>query len=172
MKLKVEILKEHSKTQCTKIVNWVGNNQERFDELFDLFLQEEHRVAQIAGWPMSNCVIAHPALISKHWKKFLSNLEKQNLHNAVRRNSMRLMEEIEIPVKYHGAIMNTCFRFLKSPTEFLAVKVSAMSVLAELAKIYPEISQELKLMIEDQFPQQTAGFKSRAKKVLKQLEKL
>ena len=36
------------------------------------------------------------------------------------------------------------------PAEALAVKVFSMSVLANLAKYYPEIKAELKLIIEDQ----------------------
>jgi hypothetical protein len=169
MNLKETILKEHSKAQCTKIVNWVGNNQQRFDELFQLFIHDEYRVVQRAGWPLSYCVIAHQHLISKHWKALLGNLEKPGLHNAVKRNSVRLMEDIDIPVRYHGPVMDLCFKFLESPTEALAVKVFSMSVLGKLAKQYPEIGKELKLIIEDQLPHQSAGFKSRAKKVLKQL---
>ncbi len=172
MKLREEILKEHSKTQCTKIVNWVGDDQQRFDELFKLFLHDEYRVVQRAGWPLSYCVIANPGLINKHWKALISNLQRPNLHNAVKRNSIRLMEDIEIPSKYHGAVMNICFKFLESPTEALAVKVFSMSVLGTLAKKYREIKTELKLMIEDQLPHQTAGFKSRGKKILKMLEKI
>ncbi len=37
-------------------------------------------------------------------------------------------------------------------------------------KKYSEIKTELKLIIEDQLPHQSAGFKSRAKMVLKQLD--
>ena len=172
MNIREEILREHSKAQCTKIVNWVAGNQQRFDELFVLFLNDEYRVVQRAGWPVSNCVIAHPALINKHWKELIHNLKKPNLHNAVKRNSIRLMQDIALPGKYHGQIMDTCFKFLESPKEALAVKVFSMSVLGNLAKYYPEIKPELKLMIEDQLPHQSAGFKSRAKKILKQLEKL
>jgi hypothetical protein len=172
VKLRQEILKDHSKAQCTKIVKWVGSSQLRFDELFGLFLKDEYRVVQRAAWPLSYCVIAHPALISKHWKKLINNLKKPVLHHAVKRNSIRLMQDIEIPGKYHGEIMNICFTYLESPTEPLAVKVFSMSVLGNMAKKYPDIKAELKLVIEDQLPQQTAGFKSRAKKVLKQLSKL
>ena len=169
MNLREEILKEHSKAQSKKIVNWVGSNLQRFDELFSLFLNDEYRVVQRAGWPVSNCVIAHPTLINKHWKELIHNLKQPNLHNAVKRNSIRLMQDIEIPVKYHGEIMDTCFKFLESPEEALAVKVFSMTVLGNLAKTYPEIKPELKLLIEDQLPTQTAGFKSRGKKVLKML---
>lgn len=169
MNLRQEILKEHSKAQCTKIVKWVGSSQQRFDELFRLFLHDEYRVVQRAAWPLSYCVIAHPSLISKHWKQLLGNLKKPNLHDAVKRNSIRLMEDIDIPEKFHGEVMNICFGYLESPTEPLAVKCFSMTVLAKLAKEYPEIKPELKLIIEDQLPHQTAGFKSRAKKILKKI---
>ena len=169
MQLRTEILKEHSKAQCTKIVNWVGKNQKRFDELFNLFLNDEYRVVQRAAWPVSYCADANPALIKKHWKALMRNLKKSNLHDAVKRNSIRLMQEIEIPEKHHGEIMDMCFRYLESPTETLAVRVFSMTVLGNLAKKYPEITAELKLIIEDQLPYQSAGFKSRANKILKKL---
>jgi len=37
MNLRAEILKEHSKAQCVRIVKWIGNNEERFDALMQLF---------------------------------------------------------------------------------------------------------------------------------------
>lgn len=172
MKLREEILKEHSKAQRIKIVNWIGNNQRRFDELFDLFINDEYRVVQRAGWPLSYCVIEHPQFIKKHWKQLIGNLKKPNLHDAVKRNSIRLMQDLDIPEEYQGEVMDICFTYLESPTEALAVKVFSMSVLGNLAKIYPEIIPEIKILLEDQLPLQTAGFKSRAKKVLKQIGKL
>ena len=170
MQLREEILREHSKSQCIKIEKWVGNSQQRFDELFDLFIHDEYRVVQRAGWPLSNCVMTNPSFISKHWKPLLDNLQKPNLHNSIKRNSIRLMQDLEIPTKYHGQVMNTCFSFLESPAEALAVKVFSMTVLGDLAIKYPEIKAELKTIIEDQLPHQTAGFKSRARKVLKKIE--
>ncbi|MGB4845918.1 MAG: hypothetical protein WBP16_15740 [Ferruginibacter sp.] len=172
MNLKQEILKEHSKAQCTKIVNWIGSSQQRFDELFALFLNEEYRVTQRAGWPMSYCVIANPLFIKKHWKKLINNLKKPDLHDAVKRNSVRFLQKMEIPEKYRGDLMDICFKYLESPKEALAIKVFSMSVLGNLAKQYPEIKPELKLLIEEQLPNQSAGFKARAKKILKQLDKL
>jgi hypothetical protein len=172
VKLREEILKEHSKGQCNRIVKWVGGNQQRFDELFRLFLEDEYRVVQRAAWPVSYCVMAHPALIEKHWKKLIANLKKPNLHHAVKRNSVRLMQDITIPKKYHGDVMDICFRYVQSAEEPIAVKVFSLTVLANLAKEYPEIKGELKLVIEDQLPYQSAGFKSRGKKILKEFQSL
>jgi len=167
MNLREEILKEHSKKQCSKIVDWIGSDQKRFDELFQLFLNDENKVVQRASWPLSYCVMAHPEFIQKHWIKFIENLQKPGLHDAVKRNSIRLLQDIDIPEKYRGYVMDTCFRFLESPTEAVAVKAFSLTVLGNLSKHYPDIIPELRLVIEDQLPCQTAAFKSRAKWLLK-----
>lgn len=165
--LRYELLHEHSKAQCLRIVKWVGDDQKRFDELFNIFLTGEYREVQHAAWPISYCVIDHPQLIKKHWAKLIKNLHQPNIHDAVKRNSMRLLQDIAIPEKYEGEIMDIAFKYVASPNEAVAVKAFSMTVLGNLSKKYPEILPELKLLIEDQLPHQTAAFKSRAKKIFK-----
>jgi len=169
MNLKETILKDHSKEQCNKIVQWVGNNEERFNELFHLFLNSEYRITQRAAWPLSNSAIAHPEFMKGNFGKLLSNLKKANLHDAIKRNTVRLLDAIEIPVKYEGRIMEICFTYLESPGEAVAVKAFSIGILGKLAKKYPEIIPEIKLMIEEQLPHQSAAFKSRSKAFMKSL---
>src|SRR5215467_4098090 len=109
MDLRQTILAEHSKANCNKIVKWVGNSQKRFDELFYLFLNDEYRVVQRAAWPVSNCAMAHPEFMKKHFDKLIKNLRKTGLHDAVKRNSLRLLQYMTIPEKVHGELMNLCF---------------------------------------------------------------
>ena len=45
--------------------------------------------------------------------------------------------------------------------------VFSLTVLANLSKKYPEIIPEIKVLIEEQLPHQSTGFKSRANKLLK-----
>src|ERR1043166_3202174 len=97
MELRDMILESHSKSQTNKIINWVGQDQRRFDELVTLFLNDEYRVTQRAAWPLSYIAIAHPDLIKKHLKKLVENLRKPNLHNAIKRNTTRLLQHIPIP---------------------------------------------------------------------------
>jgi hypothetical protein len=106
MNLRETILEEHSKANCTSIVKWIGNSQDRFDQLFDLFLHDEYRIVQRAAWPVSNCVIDHPELIKKHFSKLIANLDKPNIHDAVVRNTLRLLQHVSIPKRLHGKIMD------------------------------------------------------------------
>jgi hypothetical protein len=164
--LREEILKEYSKTQSDKIVKWVGSSQERFNELFHLFLSDEYRVVQRAARIVSYSAVAHPEFMKKNFGKFITNLKKPDTLKAVKRNSVRLLQFISTPEKYHGDIMSICFDFLQSPTETIAVKVFSLTVLANLAKQYPEILPEIKSIVEEHLPNQSAGFKSRVKKVI------
>ena len=165
--LRKTILAEHSKAQTNKIIKWVGSDQKRFDELFKLFLNDEYRVVQRAAWPLSYCVINHPQLITKHFSKLLKNLQKPGTGDAVKRNSVRLLQHISIPEKFHGQVMNICFDFITDPHEKVAIKAFSLSILEHLSKQYPEIKQELKTIIEDRWDTESAAFRSRAKRILK-----
>jgi hypothetical protein len=54
----------------------------------------------------------------------------------------------------------------------IAIKVFSMTVLFNISKNVPEFRDELAIIIEDQMPYGSAGFKSRGKKTLKGLSKL
>ncbi len=148
-------------------MQWIGDNQQRFDELFHLFLSDEYRVVQHAAWPLSYCVIACPELIKKHFKKLITNLDKPNIPAAVKRNTMRLLQDISIPKNYQGRIMDACFKYISAPGEAIAVKAFSLTVLEKLAKQYPEIIPEVKLVIEENYERESPAFRSRAKQFLK-----
>jgi hypothetical protein len=169
MNLRQTILTDHSKATCDKITKWIGNSQPRFDELFYLFLNDEYRVVQRAAWPLSYVVIAHPELIKKHFARLIKNLQQPTLHDSVKRNTIRLLQGITIPERFHGEIMNLCFDYIASPKEAVAIKAFSLTVLQNLSKQYPEIRQELKTIIENRWDYESAAFKTRAGKILKKL---
>lgn len=171
MNIREALLEEHSKQQTDRIIKYIATDQKKFDELVSLFLNDEYRVVQRAAWPLSYIIIAHPGLAKKHLKKIIQNLGKPGIHDAVKRNTVRFLQTIDIPESLQGTVMDTCFNYIADPGEAVAIKAFSLTILHNLSKIYPEISGELKSLIETQLPHQTAGFKSRAKKILQQMEK-
>jgi len=169
MNIKTALLKEHSKKQCNAIVKYIGKNPGRFAELMKCFFEGEYRVTQRAAWPMSYCVEKYPGLIKPYFKKMLDNLNKPGLHDSIPRNTVRLLQHIEIPEKFHGQVMDICFRYISSPTEAVAIKAFSLVVLHKLSKQYPEILNEIKLVIEERLDYETAAFKTHAKRILKEL---
>jgi hypothetical protein len=158
---------EHSKKQTDRIVRYIGDDPVRFGVLIDLFFKGEYRITQRAAWPLSYCVRAHPTLIGPYFKRLLDNLARKDIHVAVIRNTVRLLQDVDIPKKYHGRVMSTCFEFIQSPETPIAVKAFSLSILANLSSLYPDILGELKLIIEEQWEQATPAFRSRAKRILR-----
>ena len=162
---------EHSKKQTYRIVSYVGMDNTRFAVLIELFFKGEYRITQRAAWPLSYCVRAHPELIRPYFKRLLDNLARKDIHVAVVRNTVRLLQDVDIPRRYHGRVMSTCFDFVQSPETPIAVKVFSLTILAGLVADYPDIRGELKLIIEEQWDQATPAFRSRARAALKTMER-
>jgi hypothetical protein len=169
MDIETLLRKEHSKKQTDRIVGYVGADKERFAVLIQLFFNGEYRITQRAAWPLSYCVRLHPQLIMPYYKQLLDNLARKDIHVAVIRNTVRLLQDVEIPKKYHGRVMKTCFDFVQAPETPIAVKVFSMTILGNLSRDYPDIRSELKLMIEEQWEHAKPAFRSRAKKILREI---
>lgn len=169
MKLRETILKEHSKSNTMKIVKWVGADKKRFAELVYLFLHDEYRVVQRAAWPLSIVAIDHIELVKPYLEKFIKQLSKTDVHPAVLRNILRLLQFVDVPEKYLGILTNSCFHLLMKSDSPIAIKVFSMSVLKNITKKEPELKRELKIVVEDLMKEGSAGMKARGRKVLKGL---
>lgn len=167
MDLTKALLKEHSKAQMTKIVDYVGQNKARFKVLVEVYLAGPYRVTQRAAWPLSYCVEHHPELVKPHLKPLLDFLNKPGIHDAVKRNTLRLLQYSELPKRLHGRVADLCFQYLQSKREPIAVKAFSLTVLQRIVEVQPELGSELKIIIEDQLPYASPAFRSRAMKVLK-----
>jgi hypothetical protein len=169
MDLRKEILKDHSRSQTNKIVKYIGKDPAKLKKLVEVFLQGPFRITQRAAWPLSISAESHPELILPHLKPIMDHLKKPGIHDAVKRNTMRLLQFIEIPKRFHPQVIDLCFTYLQDLKEPVAVRVFSMTVLSRIIKYHPELGKELKIIIEDNLPYASAAFISRAKKVLKEI---
>ncbi|MBL3656455.1 hypothetical protein [Fulvivirga sediminis] len=168
MILKEQILKENSKSNTIEIANYIGADPKKFQDLMSLFLGNDYRVTQRASAVVGLCASNHPQLITPYLKKIILNL-KRDVNTAVKRNTVRLLQNIDIPASLLGEAADICFKFLESKQETIAVKAFSMTILANICKKEPDLKRELQILIEDQLSTGSAGFKNRGQKVLKQI---
>lgn len=171
MDLREEVLKEHSKKQVLKIAAWIGTDKDRFRQFLFLFLNDEYRVVQRISWVLSIVAEEHPELVEKNIGKIIKRLDSENIHTAVKRNIIRVLQFLNIPVKYRAIVFDHCINYITDPKETIAVRCFSMTVAAGIVKQYPELKSELVQTINLLMKDSTPGLKSRARKVLKELEK-
>jgi hypothetical protein len=169
--LRKKILEEkvYSKEQALAVSEYACSSAERFAKLMQCFLSNEYRLAQRAAWSVSWAAKQKPDLIEPYLKHLIAQLPRKDVHDAVIRNSVRILQQIKIPEALHGELMNYCFAFIESNSTPVAIKAFALTTLFNLSTAYPEIRNELQLLIEERWNHETAAFKSRGGKILKEL---
>jgi hypothetical protein len=172
MNLVQALQRQHSKAQCQRIVQWVGTDPARFRALVDVFLTGNYRLTQRAAWPLSHCVKGNPGLAAPHLSVLLRNLKKPSLSDAVKRNTIRLLQFVKIPRRHQGLAMQVATALFTNRQEAIAIRVFAMTVLANLAGQNPGLANELLSMIEEEMPYGSPAFRSRGAKTIRQLQGL
>jgi hypothetical protein len=171
MIIRDELLQEHSRKQALRIARYACSSQANFRELMQCFLGPENRVAQRAAWSVSWAALQQPEMIQPYIKDLVACLKRTDIHPALIRNSVRVLEQVDIPEKFHGDLMNACFGFIETPATPPAIKAFSLTILFRLSDSYPEIRQELKLIIENNWEREGPAFKSRGRKILAALGK-
>lgn len=166
MNIRQALQAEHSKPQTMKIVTYIGADKNRFAELIKIFFAGEYRLTQRAAWSLNYCAEQQPDLIQPYLPKLLDCLSRDDVHTAVKRNIVRLLQFVEIPKKLHAKTYSLCLDLVDDPDEPVAVRVFAMTVAARIAKSEPALMNELNLIIRQHLLHTTAAFQKRAKEIL------
>jgi len=119
-----------------------------------------------------HCADSDKELAPPYFNRMIDRMLQPGVHDAVKRNVLRILQDVEIPTRLAGKIATICFDLLGSAKEPIAVKVFAMTVLANIAQREPDLKREITILIEQQMPTGSAGFRSRGRKILKRLEQL
>jgi hypothetical protein len=171
MRLKDEILREHSKRQAIKIANWIGPDKRRFKQLMELFLEGEYRVTQRSAWIVGCCADRYPFLIAPWLGAMIKRMQEPGVHVAVKRNVVRILQFVEIPKPLLGTVVSLCFDYLGSADEPIAVRALSMTVLLNASQHEPDLKNELETLIAQVLPSAGPAIQARARLILKRLDK-
>ncbi len=171
MNIYEELCKKQTKKQFRQIANFIGKDKSCFAELMKLFWGDDIQITHKAAVVLELCIEQHPELIQPWIKKMLLHLEKTNLTDALVRNTLRTLQFVDIPDSLLGVTADKCFQLLSDKSQAVAIRVYSMTVLCNICRKEPDLKNELKLLIEEQYEYSSAAFKSRAKRTLKELDK-
>lgn len=168
--IRILLEEEHSKRQNDLIIEYVGQNIQKLEALIQHFLGDDYRLSQRAAMPFGNIARIHPELIEPYLLQAIEKINTQKVYDAITRNTIRTLSEMQIPESLEGQVLDLCFNQLENPKSAIAIKVFAMTAIFNLSTKYPEIKPELKMLIETQLPTGSAGFINRGQKILKKLD--
>lgn len=165
------LLEEHSFANTLRLKSYVGRDATLFNELVGCITDGEYRLCQRASWCLSKIIDDAPELLEPHIGALVMLLNDKQKHVAVRRNIIRVLQNTLIEPPYQEVAIDACFNLIMDFEEPIAVKAFAMTLLERNIRAYPELQAELKLILEEQLPHGSPGFKNRAKKTLALLKR-
>lgn len=173
MNIREQLLVEHSKENTVKISKYIGGDKARLDELMKCFFSDTYRVSQRSAMVVSYYFDEYPQLMEPYLQQLIVNLEKENLHIAVKRNSVRILQFVSIPEQHLSSLFDRCLHFLVDQEEPIAVKAFSMQIVYNCCKRYPELAQEVTPIIDSLLEySESKGILARGRKIRKLLAKL
>jgi len=166
MNIREALLAEHSKRRTLEIVDHIGEDPARFGELMKIFFAGPYRVTQRAASPINYCAERHPKLIRPFFKRLVAELERADVHDAVRRNILRSLQFVEIPHSLKARLYSLSLKFIADGSQPVAVKVFATTVARKIAESEPVLMNELRLVVTQQLPHESIAFHKRARGVV------
>ena len=92
---------------------------------------------------------------------------RKNVHDAGPRFGYRVLSEMNIQGEHLGEIIDVSFEALTKKSNPIAVKVFAMAVIGNHLGQFPDLGIELAAILKEDLPNSSAGYRSRAKKIIK-----
>lgn len=168
--IKNELIAKHSKTQSKKIAKKCVGDGAYLDALINIILENETILSQRAAWVLSFINKKNKVYLQPYLHQLIDNLSKPKLHDAVKRNTLKIFEETNPPADYETKLLDLSIQFLRNKNEAIAIRVFAMTAMVNLSLLYPELQNEVKEIILEQYDEESPAYVSRAKKELKRLK--
>jgi hypothetical protein len=148
-----------------------GPDQEKFQQLFTISFSRDMPICWRATWLMDYMSELHPWLAENYIDRIWKEIPEKH-PDGVTRSAMRLLSRYPVPEDHQGIATDLSLEWLSRESVPVAIKVYCMEILVQIAKLYPELGQEIIAIIEEQLPNGSAGYKARARHVIGELKKL
>lgn len=166
------------RVQCR---NLILNNPDLFEPLMSILFDVNDKVSCKAAWVFEFVCIEKLKILMPYLDVFTANIGRVHLDSAIRPVAKvceylikTYYDKTDHEIKNHLSeshkekIIETCFDWMINDQK-IAPKAYAMTTLYLLGNEYAWIHPELATILERDFSRQSAGFKARARPILKKI---
>lgn len=161
----------------TREAEWLAGSAAEHPEMVGKLLEysfsDDRKLAFHASWTLSKVCDNFPDIIHPYLSGIIEALDKLE-DESTQRSLLRSISLADLKIisdRHQGLLADHCFASLKSGFSSIAVKAYSMEILFQLARIYPELTNELAATINMLSGEGSAGIIAKGKIVLDRLGK-
>ncbi|OHX64056.1 hypothetical protein [Flammeovirga pacifica] len=158
-----------SKAQRDQLIEEITLKGKQF-ELYDAIKNHDDNHGNRLAWVLCTLCDDNYEWLNQKVDDIIVWLPKVKTTGIIR-SMLRAVNQCDLSKKSEGEWIDFLFQSLTNMENPIAVKVHAMELLSRYCTIYPELSNELIIILEDALPYYSAAGKVRAKRILNRLKK-
>ncbi|MBL4648543.1 MAG: hypothetical protein JKY03_02345 [Aureispira sp.] len=132
-------------------------------------LDAEHPVGMRFTWLLGHILEENPEQIAPI-VSYCFEHRNQWTFPGIKRTLAKMLWLAGVPEEIEGLVVDELFKWILDPKIKVAVKVYGIDALYNMVVKYPDLKEELLIVIDDQLDKNSVAFRARAKKVLKALK--
>ncbi|MFN5416916.1 MAG: hypothetical protein ACK5B9_07655 [Flavobacteriia bacterium] len=165
--LTLSLIEDQGSENRKRWVNYLIENQIDLRDFVDLVLSDR-KLALRFIWLVGDLCEQNAAYVSPAVPAFYALKDQVKFPNYDR-SLAKMFLWCGIPENREGEIIDVLFSWIMDSKVSVATKTNAMLALQKELNKYPELKQELKLVIQDQLDKNSVSFRNCAKKILQDL---
>lgn len=172
-----EIREMIEKVMGMKEAEWAAasviENPALLKKFIEFSYSADAKLAFHSSWILTKACDKTPEIIYPYLPAIIESLQGLDNESALRSflRILSLTDPERFSPRHQGLLADTCFRLLNSGFSAIAVKAYSMEILYRLTIIHPDLATELALSIRGIMDIDSAGIVSKAKSILKKLNK-
>ena len=153
------------------MLQFIEDNPVAFNELVQLSFTDNQPYAWRATWLLGTVMEDNDSRLLKYIQpmiEFISICKK----DGQQRDLLRILSRMNLDDEMEGLYFDTCVSLWEQIGKIPSVRYTALKGIVEIAKKYPEMVDEVKLLTQDHYLDELSpGVKHSAKRMMKELEK-
>ena len=153
-------------------IDAIEENPGLFEKAWEIMILDEYPISMRAARVVDECGEKNPDLMEPFLDEMIRRLPHFRV-NGVKRGMLRYLSRTKLKPTplLRGYLTETCFDWLSSVSEAIAIRFYSMEILFEISRKEPAIRYELMQLIEEGIERDTFGSASRPGKIIKILNK-
>jgi hypothetical protein len=132
-----------------EMISYVAAHPKSFKEAIKLTMADKQPYSWRAAWLLWSCMKKNDQRILKHVKDLIKVLP--NRKDNQQREILKILQQMEIKEEIEGLLFDQCVTIWEKIAKQPSVRFNAFVMLTKIAQRYPELSQEIYVLTQDQY---------------------
>jgi hypothetical protein len=142
---------EHILTNYNKaaMISYIAAHPECFNELVEFAISDKQPYSWRASWLLWSCMQENDQRLRGHVNQLIDAIPSKNYEQQ--RELFIILQKMELNEESEGILFNICASVWEKIHKKPSVRFNAFKLITKIAKRYPELSNEIEYLIQEQY---------------------